>query len=886
MNMKWGRVIALAAALLACVTPATANAVASDPQAMAQEMVQNARRTMLDDPSKVEADAIAFERRVGSLPASNRRSVALAKALWMMGEATMRQHKLDLAGTRLKRAEDLARRTGDDQTIADVTMSQAVLDEELGNPGGAARKYQSAYKTYETLKNRRAQSIALQNMAALYLHANDAARAATYLRQAASIYRDEAPLLVTIQNNLGNIYTVMKQPEVAEREYEIGQDMARRNGMALLELQFVNNRVRTLMILGRTGEAIRVGRRGVYLVESGMTGATPHYLGVQAMIAGARGERSLARAIADPLVAKLRQEKPNEVDPDLHEVLYDAYKRIGAMPEALAQLEIAKLAQERQTRDTLSMQNALLGAQFDYANQDLRIAQLQSDRILASAKEERRSFYMMAVIGVTILGAMGIGLNSSRRSRKKITAINEKLAKTNADLKDALEEVVLRERAERQAIQLAEHDILTGLPNRRHLMGNLLGGVIEEGQDSTQVAIMLMDLDRFKPINDIHGHEIGDMLLVEVAARLRAQCDTRKAKAVRLGGDEFVIVCALQNGEDGSEFAAETIRSLNMPFDIEGRRLTIGVSIGVSIHARDGTEVSDLLRKADISMYEAKRCGRNTCRFFDEKMDVRLRERAQTEADLHVAVQEEMIDVHYQPIHNFDTGRTASFEALARWTHPLRGPVSPEEFIPIAEDIGLISRITDMVLRQACSTAKEWPSDVSVSVNLSPMLLGDEWLVPRIFKILAEEGLAPHRLIIEITENAVISDVKHAAEVIGSLRASGIRIALDDFGKGHSSLSQLHELAFDYLKLDSSFVRTLDNPHSMKISAAVSGMAKAMEIPVTAEGIESQDIANTLEGMGFNYGQGYLYGRPMTAPNAREMAWNVHVGGVATEKAA
>jgi len=274
-------------------------------------------------------------------------------------------------------------------------------------------------------------------------------------------------------------------------------------------------------------------------------------------------------------------------------------------------------------------------------------------------------------------------------------------------------------------------------------------------------------------------------------------------------------------------------------------------------------------------MYEAKRQGRNGYRFFDQYMDTRLRERAQTETDLHLAVHDEMIDVHYQPIHNFATGRTASFEALARWNHPLRGPVSPEEFIPIAEDVGLIARITDIVLRQACRTAREWPSDVSVSVNLSPMLLGDEWIAPRIHGILAEEGLPPHRLIIEITENAVISDVRHAAEVIASLRDSGIRVALDDFGKGHSSLSQLHELAFDYLKLDCSFVRTLDNPHSMKISSAVSGMAKAMEIPVTAEGIETPEIAATLKAMGFTYGQGYFYGRPMTAPQARDMVWRV-----------
>ena len=868
----------LAAMAIATLSPRAMAATwtQADPLTQATAMVQDARHDMTEDPAQAERRASAFEASIRSLPATNARKTAAAKALWVMGEASTRQRHAPRAKALLDRALALASETGDIQTIADVTASQAGLDNDTGMLGEAVQKYQAAFSAYERLGNRRSQSITLQNLGSLYMHANDPARAARYIRQAAAVYPDEPALLSTMQNTLGNIYAANGNKAAAEREFARGAEMARRAGLPKTETLLLNNRVRTLIDMHRPSEAIALDGRLRALVAQGVE-PDNYYVAIQAVLAGARGSRTKARSLADVLSARLRGEDPMLGDYDLHQLLYETYKSVGADAEALRQLELADAIQSRTTSATLSAQNALLGAEFDYANQNLRRAGLQGDKMRQSVADGRRTLMWMTITAATILIGMALGLNASFRVRRRI-------GRSNVELQNALDEVVLRERAERQAIQLAEHDVLTGLPNRRHLMGNLLLGVVDDGDEATQVAIMLLDLDRFKPINDIHGHEIGDLLLAEVADRLRTLCATRRAKVVRLGGDEFVIVSAISDDEDGTAFAAETVARINAPFDVEGRRLTVGVSIGVAVHSRDGTQVSDLLRKADISMYEAKRQGRNGYRFFDEQMDVRLRERAQTEADLHMAVQEEMIDVHYQPIHSFETGRTSSFEALARWTHPLRGPVPPDEFIPIAEDVGLIGRITDQVLRQTCRTAREWPADVSASVNLSPILLGDEWIAPRILGILAEEGLAPHRLIIEITENAVISDVRHAAEVIASLRASGIRVALDDFGKGHSSLSQLHELAFDYLKLDCSFVRTLDNPHSMKISTAVAGMAKAMELPVTAEGIENLEAADTLKAMGFTYGQGYHYGRPMTAPQAREMAWTT--GDAANRKVA
>ncbi|VWX50525.1 bifunctional diguanylate cyclase/phosphodiesterase [Novosphingobium sp. 9U] len=838
---------------------------------LADEMIRGARHTMMEDPAKVEPMARTYEARLRLLPSSLARTVALAKLHWMAGEAATRQLHFAAARERLQRARKLALQASDQQTLADVTVSVASLDEESGSPALAIRGYQGAFHIFQRLGNRRSQSITLQDLGSLYMRANDPVRGARYIQQAAAVYQEEPALLATIHGTLGSIYSDTGRRSDAHTEYAAGALLARQAAMPSLEMELLDSDTQLLLDARDLKEARRVNARADVLAKS--TPTSEYHLAVSALLATALDNHPVGRDLINRAIGMVKGRDAALGDRRIHELAFLVFKELGDTDSALEQQELSTRLKDKSVKASLDAQNALLAAQFDYANQNLRIAKLNSDRLRRKTHFQRVALIWACATGTLALAALGGGLGLALLGRRRISAVNYELKQSNAELEQALEEVVKRERSEREAIELAEHDALTTLPNRRNLRTKLLRGVIEPGSQPVNVALMLMDLDRFKPINDIHGHEVGDLLLVEVANRLRALCVSHNAKPARLGGDEFVIVVEL--GEDGSadEFAAEAIRTLARPFDIDGRRLTIGVSIGLSRYGRDGTQVSDLLRKADIAMYEAKRSGRNTFRFFDDDMDRWLQDRAQMEADLRIAVQIGQIDVHYQPIHCFEENRTTSFEALARWTHPLRGPVAPDQFIPLAEEAGIISELTNQVLLQACRAAREWPSDVSVSVNLSPLLLGDEWIGPRVMSILAKEGLAPHRLVMEITETAVIGDRARAAEVINAFRNSGIRVALDDFGKGHSSLSQLHELAFDSLKLDSSFVRTFDNPDSLKISTAVAGLARAMNLPVTAEGIETIHAAQTAQKLGFGFGQGYLFGRPMSAAHAKMLAW-------------
>jgi diguanylate cyclase (GGDEF)-like protein len=459
--------------------------------------------------------------------------------------------------------------------------------------------------------------------------------------------------------------------------------------------------------------------------------------------------------------------------------------------------------------------------------------------------------------------AFGAAFMAVRRSRNKEQNARE-------ELESAFREVQHRVEAEQKATLLAESDSLTGLANRRHLHVRLHAKTVSARRPGSSTYLLLLDLDSFKPVNDIHGHAIGDQVLIEVAERLCEACSPFGTRPVRLGGDEFAILLnAPTVGEEVERFARDLINRIGMPYEIDGRRLTIGCTIGIARQPEDGDSLSKSLRSADRAMYEAKRAGRRTFRFFAREMDETLRNRSVIETALRNAIQEEAIQVVYQPIYRLSDDGVAGFEALARWTDVERGVVPPDEFIPIAEGSGLIEELTFQFLRRDAAT---WPEDVGLSVNLSPVLLRDEWIATKIQRTLAQERLAPERLTIEITENAAIDNVVLATSLLHVLREAGVRVVLDDFGKGHSSLSQLRDLPLDGIKMDSSFALSLEDPQSMRIITAIAGMAAAMELPVTAEGIETRQAVDTLKALGFRYGQGYLLGRAMDADAALELA--------------
>nr|WP_246429591.1 EAL domain-containing protein [Prosthecomicrobium pneumaticum] len=427
--------------------------------------------------------------------------------------------------------------------------------------------------------------------------------------------------------------------------------------------------------------------------------------------------------------------------------------------------------------------------------------------------------------------------------------------------------------AQKQAQSLARHDALTGLPNRRVFSVELQAAVARSLGEGISYAVMLLDLDRFKPVNDIQGHAVGDTVLCEVARRLR-EIVRREDTVARLGGDEFAVVAAADGGdprEGVMRLASRLIAAIREPIAIGDGAVEVGASIGIAWCPADGRDAESLLRAADIAMYRAKRDGRSTYRFFEQSMDEELRDRAALEADLRKAIGEERLEPHYQPLVDMRDGHVYGFEVLARWNHPTRGWIRPDVFIPLAEQIGLISDLTWSLLRRACRDSRQWSDDIRLALNISPVQLKDPLLPNQILGILAEEGFAPTRLEIEVTETALVSDLKTAKAILSSLRSNGVRIALDDFGTGYSSLYHLRELKFDKVKIDRSFVQSMQtSSDSRKIVDAIVSLAKTLGLPTVAEGIEDKAVLDHLASIGCDFGQGFYLGRAMPAEAAVE----------------
>ncbi len=432
----------------------------------------------------------------------------------------------------------------------------------------------------------------------------------------------------------------------------------------------------------------------------------------------------------------------------------------------------------------------------------------------------------------------------------------------------ALRDLRERRSSEKRIRFLAHHDALTELPNRLLLRETLEAAVRTGARRQACLAVLCLDLDGFKTINDAMGHAAGDALLRMVAQRLIASMGEDDFLA-RIGGDEFVI---LQQGQVEPESAASLARTvidqLARPFEIEDQLVTIGTSIGITLYPQDGQTPVELLKQADIALYRAKDLGRGTFCFFEPGMDMALRKRQELETELRRAIQNNLLNLHFQPL--FD-GRCelVTFEALLRWTHPVLGPVPPTEFIPLAEETGLIIPLGEWVLRNACQTAMTWENGSRVAVNLSPVqfLRGD---LPKLVRtVLAETGLPATRLELELTEGILIGNAEEALKQLLPLREMGVRLVLDDFGTGYSSLSYLHRFPFDKLKIDRSFIQNLTVDESQRaIVAAIISMSKTLRLQVTAEGVETIEQFELLSSQGCHELQGYLLGRPMPAADA------------------
>ncbi len=426
-----------------------------------------------------------------------------------------------------------------------------------------------------------------------------------------------------------------------------------------------------------------------------------------------------------------------------------------------------------------------------------------------------------------------------------------------------------RLRAEARISHMAHHDMLTGLPNRVRLQADL-ERTLAERQADAPVAVFCLDLDRFKSINDTLGHPVGDGLLTQVGERLRACAEG--ATVARLGGDEFAVVQSGRSQPVGATVLAERIiAALSAPYEVNGFQVVAGVSIGIAIAPGDGSTAEDLLKNADLSLYRAKASGRGTHRFFEQAMDALMQERRRLELDLRRALVNDEFELFYQPLVNLGSNRVCGFEALLRWRHPVRGMVSPADFIPLAEEIGEIEQIGAWVLRTACREAAGWPDAVKVAVNLSPLQFRGSLLL-NVTAALAASGLEAKRLELEITETVMLQDSDAILATLHQLRALGVRIAMDDFGTGYSSLSYLRRFPFDKIKIDRSFVQDMsDADGSTAIVRAVTDLSHGLGMSTTAEGVETAEQLAFLREQGCVEAQGYLISRPRPAADVPAM---------------
>ena len=476
---------------------------------------------------------------------------------------------------------------------------------------------------------------------------------------------------------------------------------------------------------------------------------------------------------------------------------------------------------------------------------------------------------------------------SRKRAEQQVTLANEELRKANEDLERRVEErtgrlvdanqrlkVEIADRQESQARSqyLAYHDSLTGLGNRLLFKEQLEEALKDVSVTPHPLAVLFLDLDGFKAVNDTLGHSVGDLLLKSVAAKLRdilPQTD----RIARLGGDEFAILqISVTQPNSSIALAEKIIEIVGQPCSIDGHDVTVGASVGIAVAHPGEMNTESFLKSADLAMYSAKSDGRGTYRMFDAEMDAIVQARRILEQDMRRALAQNGFRLFYQPLVNLQTKRVTAFEALMRWQHPDRGAVPPAEFIPVAEEIGLIVQLGEWALRQACAEAVGWPDGISVSVNLSPLQFAKGNLVSTVVSALASSGLPASRLELEITETVLLEKTERNIVILNQLRELGVRISMDDFGIGYSSIGYLRSFPFDKIKIDQSFVRDLlVDEGSLAIVRAIAGLGVSFGIITTAEGVETEEQMRCLNLEGCTEVQGYFFSKPVPADEIAEL---------------
>ena len=472
---------------------------------------------------------------------------------------------------------------------------------------------------------------------------------------------------------------------------------------------------------------------------------------------------------------------------------------------------------------------------------------------------------------------VAISKDNSEGERRLRVEGNDEVATLGKEFNNLLEHLAERKRLEAELLRMARHDALTGLPNRVLFHEHLEHALARTRRGGDNLAVMCVDLDHFKHVNDTLGHPIGDLLLQAVSERLK-ECVRETDVVARMGGDEFAVVAVAADQPVGATILADRIiASLSRPFELEGHQLVIGASVGIAFSPSDGLDGGSLIRAADLALYRAKGEGRGLYRLFEPEMDAKMQARRTLELDLRKALVTQEFELHYQPLVNLQSNEVCGFEALIRWNHPTHGRIAPIDFIPLAEETGIIVPLGEWILKEACTEAIKWPEEIKVAVNVSPAQFKSRSLANAVTAALECSGLPPRRLELEITESVLLTETDATMATLHQLRNLGVQISMDDFGTGYSSLSYLRSFPFDKIKIDRSFVSDLsETDESAAIVRAVTGLGRNLGMATTAEGVETDEQLVQLREEGCTEVQGYLFSKPLPATDVLPLLAKVH----------
>jgi len=837
----------LVALLTATISLGLAAPVLADGHAKSAEFedtIGEAKSLMMAD----SAAALQLAREAKSLVTEDTEAAAKDRltAQWLEGEALMRLNRAGEAGSIIDAALKIAEtRFPDDKLHADLLRSQASYKAGAGMYGEALDYFLSAHNRYKALGEDRSRAIVLQNIGSLYSDARDYERVLRYYRQANDAFPEDNALALSAHNNTANALKELDRLEEAEAEFRSALAVASKMSSPMLEARILTNIASTQYLNGQYSAAEDTVTRGLRIAYEGAPEWRPFLYGVRAQIELARGNLAMADNYVTQTFAREDLSATSPFFRDFHDTAHEIYLARGE--HKLAAQHLAAFHRiDGQARDlSATANNALLGARFDAANRELRISKLSAEK---AANEARLSSAQNQVILLTtgialVIAAFLIALLILRtvsRSRAAIKNANEKLT------------------------YVTQHDSLTGLYSRDHFRSLLEETAKTCAESSKQAVLMFIDLDRFKQVNDIYGHAIGDQLLARVAERFRNAAG-EEAIIGRLGGDEFGLLLPLGTElESADKTANEIIECVSEFYQIDGYELSVGASIGLALVCGE-TSTSVHMTNADLALYEAKNRGRGVCVTYEQAMRNKLEDRSSLESDLGAALENGQLSISYQPIITGSDRSVMGYEALMRWSHPQRGVVPPSVFIPIAEDALLIDALGAWMLRSACTEAARWPEHIKLTVNVSTLQLSNVSFLNTVTQALSASGLAPNRLILELTESLILEMDANLESLLNSLKGLGISFALDDFGRGYSSLNYIEKMHFSMIKIDREFVQAAaaGSRRSQAVVTAIVSLAQSLDIDVTAEGIEQESQVDAMRKLGCSCFQGFHFGHPM-----------------------